>query len=235
SHFYRPTAMKHRRLIIAVASMVMVALVAFAAVVALLSSERGTRKSLLIAQSWLPQLRIEGERGSWLGGLRIERLTWRTDDTEVRVDDIELRLQWANLMRGEIHLSRLHASMLRIASFGEDDDVPIVLPTILLPITLSTANRAIAKLDIVSADSTFTIDAIESRVRWRAHTIRVRNLRAGWTDVNVQADGRIELRRDYPLQLTGSLSTPQIGAPVAFVTAGDLRDLRIQATAERPY
>src|SRR5690606_38565458 len=53
--------------------------------------------------------------------------------------------------------------------------------------------------------------------------------------VNVQADGRIELRRDYPLQLTGSLSTPQIGAPVAFVTAGDLRDLRIQATAERPY
>src|SRR5690606_18314649 len=182
--------MKHRRLVIAVASMVMVALVAFAAVVVLLNSERGTRQSLLIAQSWLPQLRIEGERGSWLRGLRIERLTWRTDDTEVRVDDIDLRLRWTNLLRGEVHLSRLHASALRIASFGEDDDSPIVLPAISLPITLSTASLVIAKLDIVSGDSTFTIDAIESRVRWRAHSIRVRNLRAGWTDVNVQADGR---------------------------------------------
>jgi translocation and assembly module TamB len=224
-----------RILLVGVATIAIVACALLGAVIAVLGSERGTQWSLQIARNQLPELSIENSTGSWLRGLRIQRVQWRTGKIDLRISDLEARLHWPSLLHSEVKLSTLRAAELRIEPLGPSSDERITLPLLFLPIALSAPEFALQQLQIVNDGSTLALDDISADIRWRATTLRARDLHVRWQDLHLRTNGYIGFRRDYPLRLKGELQLPQLSKPIALQTDGDLRQLIIHATAVQPY
>lgn len=228
--------MKTRRvLLIIVACVLAIALLLLGCIIAVLGSERGTRWSLQLAHTYLPELTAENTNGNWLRGLHIERVQWRDNNIDLQFDDLTVRLRWPSLLHNEIKLWPLSIGALRITPLGESNDNRVELPRLFLPLALSAPEFSVHQLQIVDKDSTVALDKISGAVQWRGTTLRVRGLQVGWQQLQLHGDGELGFRRDYPLRLTGELTTPKWPTPIALSTEGDLRQLIIHANTAQPY
>ena len=205
----------------------------------LLGSERGTHTLLALVQKQLPQLTLTDARGSLLNGLHVADATWRATDTEVHLNDVQLQLRWLHLLHGSITLSPLHIHELRLTLSGTSNDEPVKLPTLFLPVALNAPDVALQQLTIInshSADSVpFALHDLRAALSWRGTRLHATNLHARWNDLQTDVSGTIDFHGDYPLRLQGALRTPQWPTPIALRTAGDLRQLKINAVTEQPY
>lgn len=200
-----------------------------------LDSKPGTQWSLRVTQRFLPNLSVVDAQGTWQGGLTAQQIAWRGGGTHIELDNVELRLSWSALLRGEIHLFKLHARALRIVQKGPSGDAPIVLPTLFLPLPVAITDFALQQLDIVNSESTFSLHNLRGDLRWRATTLQLAATHIEWQDMQLDAAGKIGFRGDYPLQLQGRLALPQWREPIAIQTQGTLRKLELKAQSKAPY
>jgi translocation and assembly module TamB len=224
-----------RLLLLIVACALAIALLLLGCVIAVLSSERGTRWSLQLAHTYLPALTIENANGNWLRGLHIERVQWRDNNIDLQLDDLTVRLRWPSLLHNEIKLWPLRVGALRITPLGESNENRVELSRLFLPLILSAPEFFVQQLQIVNKDSAVALDKISGAVQWRGTTLRARGLQVGWQQLQLHGDGELGFRSDYPLRLMGQLITPQWPTPIALTTEGDLRQLIIHATTAQPY
>lgn len=228
--------MTTRRILLSIVATILVILFTLLGIViAVFNSERGTQWSLQLAHNYLPQLSSENISGDWLHGVHVDNLQWLDEKTELRISDINIRLHWPSLLHGEVQLTTLRARELRLESKGESNDFPVVLPRLFLPFTLSAPELTVRQLQIVNADSRVDFDDIGAAVRWRATTLRARDLKISWQNLHLHSSGSIGFQGDYPLRLRGELAMPQQPSPIALSTEGDLRQLIIHANSGQPY
>lgn len=103
-------------------------------------SESALRWAAAQAATWSGgALTLEGVSGSVLGPLRVQRLSWRSRDVEVKVHDFEADWSPARLILARsLHLDRLTAVRVEVAV--QAGDAPLVLPQDFappLPVTLN--------------------------------------------------------------------------------------------------
>jgi len=208
----------------------MLALLAFAALVAALGTDRGTRWSLGLAQRLLPQLHVSQVAGDWLGGLHIGTLRWADADTELTIADLDIRLRWYQLMNSQVQLLPLNAASLTLNLKGEPNDEPVSLPTLWLPVPLQTG-LALERLIIQDHGTESAIlRGIKADLHWHGAQLDTSHLELNWEQVRVSVGGELQLQGDYPLHLRGTVDTPQLPGQVAADLSGSLRKLRAQAT-----
>ena len=221
--------------LLVIASLFALLLLLVSGVYWVLATERGAQYSLRALQSQLPELKIVNASGSWIDGLSIDAVDWNAD-TAIHLTEVKLRLIWLHLLHGEVRLSMLHADELRLVlSESDDTNEPIKLPSIFLPIFLSTPDLALQKLAIVSTDSEFLLNDLRTAIVWRGARLRATGLHLRWNEMQLDTSGTLDFRNDYPLALKGALRVPQWATPIAVQTGGDLRSLQIQATTDQPY
>jgi translocation and assembly module TamB len=217
------------------ASLAGIFLLLFCATVAVLGSTSGTRWSLQLAHKLIPELNTEQISGTWLSGLHANALRWRDADMDIVLNDLNLRVHWPALLHGQLKVAPLNAKQLRITLTGPSDNSAVKLPSLLLPFDLRAPDLALQRLDIVNGDSTFTLSELRSDASWAGTTLQLKQTRLSWQDLKLSAAGTLSFSNDYPLRLTGQLQMPQLAAPIAISTGGDLRHLQLIATTTQPF
>ncbi|HSB97845.1 MAG TPA: translocation/assembly module TamB domain-containing protein, partial [Spongiibacteraceae bacterium] len=210
-------------------------LLAFGVVVAVLGSASGTRWSLQLAHKFAPELAIEHVSGTWLHGLHADQLRWRDADIDIALSDLNMRVHWSALLQGQLKVAPFNAQQLRIELTGPSNDSPVQLPRVTLPLILNAPDLTLQTLSIVNDGSIFTLSNLRTDASWSGTTLRLKYAQLNWEELQLTAAGTLRFQADYPLQLKGELHTPQIAAPIAVTTNGDLRHLKLNAAATQPF
>ncbi|MFT3930232.1 MAG: translocation/assembly module TamB domain-containing protein [Spongiibacteraceae bacterium] len=224
----------HRSSLVVLALVTFILVAAFATIYFVLNTDSGTQWALKTAQRMVPELSFHQIEGSFLKGINAEQIRWHDTAADVELNNVQLRLRFANLLRGEIHLTTLYADTLNITPLGESNDDPVKLPLLFLPFVLSTSDLAIQQLNIATGDSTFTLHDIRSAISWSATTLAFSETQIRWNDIRTTASGNIGFRGNYPLRLSGDLTLRQWPTAIHLRTRGDLRQLELIANSDKP-
>lgn len=224
-----------RGTLIAIAIITAIILILFSTTYWLLGSERGTHALLDVLQKQLPEISITNAKGSLLNGLHADAVKFRSDKTEMQLNDLQLRLRWAHLLHASITLSPLRAQELRLTLRSSDDNEPTKLRRLFLPIGLSAPDIALQQLTIINGDSPFVLNDLRGGIAWLGTRLRANQLHLRWNETQLDTAGTLDFRGDYPLRLRGDLRAPQWPSAIAVRTDGDLRQLKIGATTDQPY
>ena len=229
-----PPALSHLLrcwLIVCLGVLILAAILLLTAVLLALRSETGT--AWVIEQ--VPGLQVENDRGSLFGQWQADRLQWRGYGVEVIVESPFVDLSPSCLFRKQLCVDGLKAATLAVTQLPpadkSGDGGAITLPGLDLPLALNVSgvrmgpftfngNRVWDRLEL---------DAGGSGADW---TIERAWYRLG--DYTVSANGRIETRRDWPVNLEVRAEVPPPYGDQWTLDAtlsGSVRDLMVAATS----
>ena len=108
-----------------------------------------------------------------------------------------------------------------------------------MPFTLIADNISIGRLTIDRPEKkSIHINNLALSGRLAEHTLTADTLHLQWQNFKVQAEGRMELTENYPLQLTGQISPvdalQKLAITSRFVLDGDLLNARLNSTLSQP-
>lgn len=207
-------------------------IVLLAVVLLALRSETGT--AWLIDQ--VPGLQVEQDRGSLFGEWQAESLFWRGYGVEVAVQSPLVDWSPSCLLRKQVCLDKLEAESLSVTQLppsepsGEPTDIS--LPAVDLPLGIRVGGVRMGPFTLNGGRiwDRLELDAGGSGADWRID-------RAWYQlgDYAVSASGRIETRRDWPVNLDVSASLPPPHGDRWDIDArlsGSVRDLSVTATSQ---
>ncbi|MET0377960.1 MAG: translocation/assembly module TamB domain-containing protein [Spongiibacteraceae bacterium] len=206
------------------------ALLTLGAVVLVLRSETAIQWALQTAHRLLPELTVVAPQGNLIDGLHVDSLRWEDPDLELIIAPIDLRLSWANLLRGRATVDPLRIGRITIHPRGPDNDDPIVLPALVSPIALHVPRLELGELVIRSGDTVTTLRDIKTAVRWLGPDISLTNPRLAYETFALDASaGKLQFLGAYPLTLQGVITSADLPGPATVAASGDLRALRLDA------
>ena len=218
-------------LIVCLGVLILAPILLLTAVLLALRSETGT--AWVIEQ--VPGLQVENDRGSLFGQWQADRLQWRGYGVEVIVESPFVDWSPSCLFRKQLCVDGLKAETLAVTQLPpadkSGDGGAITLPGLDLPLALNISgvrmgpftfngNRVWDRLEL---------DAGGSGADW---TIERAWYRLG--DYTVSANGRIETRRDWPVNLEVRAEVPPPYGDQWTLDAtlsGSVRDLMVAATS----
>lgn len=219
-----------RTLAIIVVVLAVPALLTLGAVVLVLRSDVATQWALQTAHRLLPELTVVAAEGNLIDGLRVASLRWEDPDLELIIAPIELRLSWANLLRGRATIDPLRIGRITIHPRGPDNDDPVELPALVSPIVLHAPRLTVGELVIHSGDTITTLRGIETAARWLGPDISLTHPRLAYETLALDASaGKLQFLGDYPLTLQGIITSPDLPGPATVAASGDLRALKLNA------
>jgi translocation and assembly module TamB len=218
-------------LLVCLGVLFLVPVLLLAAVLLALRSETGT--AWVIEQ--VPGLQVENDRGSLFGQWQADRLQWRGYGVEVIVDSPLVDWSPSCLFRKQLCVDSLKAETLKVTQLPpadkSGDGGAITLPGVDLPLSLNISGVRLGPF-------TFNGNRIWDRLELDAG-----GSGADWTierawyqlgDYTVSADGRIETRRDWPVNLEVRANIPPPTGDQWTLDAtlsGSVRDLMVAATS----
>ncbi|HET8730327.1 MAG TPA: translocation/assembly module TamB domain-containing protein, partial [Moraxellaceae bacterium] len=186
------------------------AMVAAGAVLAVLGSETGSR--WLLTQGLEMQRSIEAryEGGTFLGGLQLADVRYRSAKTDVRIRRLMARWSLWGLLRGQVVVSRLALEEVDLRRMAPPSPDKTVLPVLILPFGLHLESGTAVGVRYWPWGATHPYalrnlalaDAI-----WRGTHVRFHSLQADQDRIgHLALAGWIQLRGGYPLEAKGYLT-----------------------------
>ncbi len=216
-------------LLLCLGLLVLLPLLVLAAVLLALRSETGT--AWVIDQ--VPGLLVENDRGSLFGQWQADHLEWRGYGVEVVIQAPLVDWSPSCLFRKQLCVEMLQAQKLEVTQLPpaekSGDSGGITLPGVDLPLALRVSGVRMGTFTFNGNKiwDRFELDAGGSGAAW--------NIDRLWYqlgDYTVSASGRIETRRDWPvdLELTASLPPPFGDEWTVDATlSGSVRNLMVNA------
>lgn len=186
-----------RRLLGALAALLLLAVLVVGAVLAWASSDGSLPRALQLAQKVLPEgqhLAFEGASGSLTGGGTVRRLRWAMPGTELAVDGLQLDWRLWDLLGRALHVRTLQAERIHVKLTPQPEPAepptPFVMPdSLALPVQITLPVR-VGRLEVetVAQDvngsgsgssnmQVFEDIAAEYRYDHSAHELQVSSLR----------------------------------------------------------
>ena len=218
-------------LLVCLGGVFLVPVLLLAAVLLVLRSETGT--AWVIEQ--VPGLQVENDRGSLLGQWQADRLQWRGYGVEAIVGSPLVDWSPSCLFRKQLCVEHLEAESLQVTQLPPADSSggggAITLPGLDLPLALNISGVRLGPFTFNGNTvwDRLELDAGGSGADW---TIGRAWYRLG--DYTVSVDGRIETRRDWPVNLVVRADIPPPFGDQWTVDArlsGSVRDLMVAATS----
>ncbi|HLV77281.1 MAG TPA: translocation/assembly module TamB domain-containing protein [Marinobacter sp.] len=219
--------------LVAVAVILLLPLLLAGAVLLALLTDAGTAWTI----DQIPGLRTEADHGSLLGQWQADRLEWRGYGVQVRVQNPEVDWSPGCLFQKTICLDTLKASRVDVVVHpSESGDEPadatdIILPAIRLPVAVMVGDLSLGEF---TYNGSPVWDRIELQTDASGASLTVNHALYQRGDILVTAQGRADMRRDWPVDLEVSVSLPppagedwQIRASLG----GSVRDLRVAGTS----
>ncbi|HAC28129.1 MAG TPA: translocation/assembly module TamB [Marinobacter hydrocarbonoclasticus] len=215
--------------------LLLVPLLLVVAVLLALRSETGT--AWVIEQ--VPGLRTEAAEGSMLGQWRADGLVWQGYGVGVQVSEPEIDWSPSCLLELTVCLDTLKAASIAVTvqeTPGQADQPrgDIRLPSVNLPLGVNIRE---VRLGALTVNDNLVWNRVELDSRASGATLNIDHLLYERGDILVTADGRAEMRRDWPLNLSVNVTLPPPSGDdwqIALDLSGSARDLRV-AGASRGY
>lgn len=208
--------------------LLLVPLLLVVAVLLALRSETGT--AWVIEQ--VPGLRTEAAEGSMLGQWRADGLVWQGYGVGVQVSEPEIDWSPSCLLELTVCLDTLKAASIAVTVQENPDqaDQPrgdIRLPSVNLPLGVNIRE---VRLGALTVNDNLVWNRVELDSRASGATLNIDHLLYERGDILVTADGRAEMRRDWPLTLSVNVTLPPPSGDdwqIALDLSGSARDLRV--------
>lgn len=186
-----------RRLLGALAALLLLAVLVVGAVLVWASSDGSLPRALQLAQKVLPEgqhLAFEGASGSLTGGGTVRRLRWAMPGTELAVDGLQLDWRLWDLLGLALHVRTLQAERIHVKLTPQPEPAepptPFVMPdSLALPVQITLPVR-VGRLEVetvakdVNGSGSSNVQAFEDiaaeyRYDHSAHELQVSSLRQG--------------------------------------------------------
>ncbi|MBY5938160.1 translocation/assembly module TamB domain-containing protein [Marinobacter nauticus] len=208
--------------------LLLVPLLLVVAVLLALRSETGT--AWVIEQ--VPGLRTEAAEGSMLGQWRADELVWQGYGVGVQVSEPEIDWSPSCLLELTVCLDTLKAASIAVTvqeTPGQADQPrgDIRLPSVNLPLGVNIRE---VRLGALTVNDNLVWNRVELDSRASGATLNIDHLLYERGDILVTADGRAEMRRDWPLNLSVNVTLPPPSGDdwqIALDLSGSARDLRV--------
>ena len=199
----------------------------------LLRSDKGTAWVL----EQVPGLTVEQGAGSLLGQWQAEELRWQ--GYGVWLDMAQVRLDWSPtcLLRLSFCLEQLHVARTDLRLEPQDAPTPseptaISLPAIRLPVTVAISD---VNLGPFTLDGTPVWDELQLVTTARESQITIEQIHYRLDEVQINARGHVDMRRDWPLVLDVDVNLPPPEGDhwlLGLALRGSVRDLRLRGDSE---
>ncbi|TYC58276.1 translocation/assembly module TamB [Marinobacter sp. BW6] len=216
---------------VGLAVLILVPALVVSAVLLALRSETGT--AWVIEQ--VPGLQVENDRGSLFGQWQADHLQWRGYGVEVVVESPLVDWSPSCLFQKQLCIENLEAETLEVTQLPPADKSeggsPITLPSVDLPLALNIGGVRVGPFSFNGNRvwDRFELDAGGSGADW--------NIKRAWYQLGeytVSAAGRIETRRDWPVNLEVKADIPPPYGDEWLLDArlsGSVRDLMVAASS----
>ncbi|MDG5498569.1 translocation/assembly module TamB domain-containing protein [Marinobacter sp. BGYM27] len=217
-----------RWLLWTLAAVLMLIVLVLTALAVMLRSDAGTRWVL----EQIPGLTLTGDSGSLVGHWQAQHVRWQGYGVIAEVDQPDFEWSPGCLFKGVVCVDRLLVERIDITlapSEAPADDQPFQLPSIDIPLGIAVGDVRLGPLSVNESEiwQSFTLEVEASGAAWR-----IKDFNAVFGDVEVGAEGTLETRGDWPLNLNVDVSLPSPDAEKQWLLdlnlAGSAHDLRIQ-------
>ena len=220
-------------LLVIMAVIVLLPLVLIGAVLVALNTETGTAWTI----EKIPGLQTEAGRGSLLGQWQAERLEWQGYGVGVVVEAPELDWSPTCLFELTLCLDTLRATRIGVTvqpsdAAEADGQGGINLPDINLPLALNVGDVALGPLTV---NDSAIWDRAELRTSASGASLQIDHALYELGDIRVTANGRAEMRRDWPVDIdvVAELPPPSGDAwQLRLNLGGSVRQLRVAGVSE---
>lgn len=214
-----------------VGGLIVLMVLALAAVILALRTDTGT--------AWvidrIPGLAVENGQGSLLGHWQAERLQWQGYGIGVQAQAPDIDWSPGCLLGASLCVERLAAGRVSVTLQGSDDDSPAgapSLPGVDLPINLDIREVSVGTL-VVNGSTVWDQLAFRGQVSGAALAVEQLDYQRGQIQVN--AEGRIETRGDWPLDLRVQADLPPPSGErwlLDLTLSGSVRDVRVTGRSQ---
>ncbi|RAJ96425.1 translocation/assembly module TamB domain-containing protein [Aliidiomarina maris] len=202
----------------------------------MLTTERGTRITLNLAERFAPgELSITHQSGSLLRDLRIANVSFTQPGSAIDIEDLQFDWQPRALMARTFHVNTLSFSrMSLVLEPSEEDEAPadteFELPDIELPIDIKVDSLDLANIHLQIGEFEQVIDEVQLRASSVGYEQHIEHLLVRVEQGEVRGQGTIETRDNYPLDinLEAEFALPDMRAIQAeLALVGDLEALQV--------
>lgn len=196
--------------------------------VLMLRSDAGTRWVL----EQIPGLTLTGDSGSLVGRWQAQHLRWQGYGVIAEVDQPDFEWSPGCLFKGVVCVDRLLVERIDVTLAPSDapaDNQPFQLPSIDIPLGIAVGDVRLGPLSVNDSEiwQSFTLEVEASGAAW---TVKDFNVVLG--DIEIGAEGTLETRGDWPLNLNANVSLPSPDPDKQWLLdlnlAGSARDLRVK-------
>lgn len=179
---------------------------------ALASSDKGSRWLLEFAMDRQKMIQYQYRGGNLVEGIDVGQVVVKVKDTEVKVDQAEIRLGWRAIVNKEVHLMSAQAGEVQVINHAPPKDEDFKFSELKLPFVLRLDDAKVSKLSIINQKSTVNFydvqlyDAI-----WSGAKLQLTNssMSMGFLSVD-RATGYIQFDGKYPLNMRANLTIPSL-------------------------
>jgi translocation and assembly module TamB len=201
-----------RWLVRGVAVIFLLILVLLSSLSAVLSTHGGSHWLLArittMLNSETQSFRYNTAEGTFLRGLNLYGVTWRSGENEVRIEQLHSRWNPMTLLEGEFNLESLRVAGLQVDWFSDPDatasDAPMVLDDVLervlpLPIAIRLSNARLDGATINLNDAAYQINSLGFTASLQGRNLELQQLLFDAAPVAIRTDLQIHLQAPYAL------------------------------------
>lgn len=200
-----------RWLLRGLAAAFLLVLITLSAISAALGTHQGSQWVLARASALLNtdtvDFRYENAEGTFLRGIDLYGVSYRSGDNSVRVEQLHSRWNPMTLLEGEFHLQSLRIAGVQVDWYS-DPDAPAAPPLVLdelledilpLPNSVRLSNARLDGATINFDDVSYTIRSLRLNVALQGRTLDIQELSFNAEPVSLRAALEFELRSPYLL------------------------------------
>ncbi|HDZ08159.1 translocation/assembly module TamB domain-containing protein [Pseudohongiella sp.] len=227
------------------AAVFLLVLITLSAISAALGTHRGSQWVLAQANAFINansvNFRYESAEGTFLRGIDLYGVSYRSGNNMVRVEQIHSRWNPMTLLEGEFHLQSLRIAGVQI-DWHSDPNAPTAPPMVLddilqpilpLPISVRLSNARLDGATINYDDLNYTISSLGLNMSLQGRALDIQDLTFDAAPVTLDAELELELQSPYALsgnanwQLDDSLLEGTEAPSGELTVDGDLDRLQI--------
>jgi len=208
----------------------------------IIGTQSGTQWLLGMARPYLPGELVLGDtHGTLLGGLKVDRVEWRSEAALVAAESIELDIELMPLFKRHVAINEFNVGKVdvHIVETGspESTDDSFAVPEIDLPVEVSIAKGAIKNASVSSGEIERRVDAIDISAALKGAVLTVDSLvvRSDW--LHLEISGRTRLQNRIPSDLRAKwrwtpADSPHLAGDIGI--KGDLRGYEVRHELSEP-
>ncbi|MDO4223228.1 MAG: translocation/assembly module TamB domain-containing protein [Acinetobacter sp.] len=195
-----------------IVSLLLIIILALASVVAMLSTDRGSRFFFERVLSHQQKVSYQYVGGNLWQGITLNQLLVDLAPTQIKADSAVVHLGWRAILAKEAHFFKSDVKNLQIIHLKPSDGKPFSYPELKLPVTLRFNQLNVDQLTIQTLTATTKIQDIQlNDAVWNGTHLSFENAHLNLYGVFISdATGDIDFSKKYPLHLNAQVQMPAL-------------------------